>query len=300
MSIIARGFGLFSVFAVIPLLVGCSTVSELVPVTAPTASSRGNWNIVGTGAPTSSPPSLSFSLISDGNQLYANGSVQVSCSNTVLLGGGGGGVNLTGEIASDGTFQLTDPVGTGLSLGGDPVQIVVSGTVPQSGASSWAGTYSMTTPAGSVGCAANETGSFVAAPYVTLDGTYAGPLVAANTGATGVTVSINVTQGAPVDLRLGSPNSPQNFYYLPVSGTASVSGIPCFTHGSTAVPTATLAGFNNIGGSLVEMTFVMDDGSHLVLNGTFADTQESSLNLMLISVIDGQCSGGYSGTLTRQ
>jgi hypothetical protein len=298
MRIIARDFGLFSVLAVMPLFVGCSTVSELVPVTAPAASSRGNWNIVGTGAPTSFP-SLSFSLISNGNQLYASGPVQVSCNNAVLLGGGGG-VNLTGEIASDGTFQLTDPAGIGLSLGGDPVQIVVSGTVPQSVGSSWAGTYSITTPAGSVACAANETGSFVAAPYVTLDGTYAGPLVAANTGATGVSVSVNVMQGAPVDLRLGTPNSPQNFYYLPVSGTASVSGIQCFTHGSTDSSTSTLAGFNSIGGSSVEMTFVMDDGSHLVLNGTFADTQESSLNLMLISVIDGQCSGGYSGTLTRQ
>ena len=205
-------------------------------------------------------------------------------------------MNLTGQIAPDGSFQLTQPSNTGFTLNGDFVEVVVTGKVPQAGAAGWSGTYSLTTAAGSTGCLVNETGSFTAAAFTAVNGTYTGPLIAANTGTTGVNLSPTLSQGSPAEYQF---NPLITSYYLPLTGTASVSGIPCFMHGSIAAPSAANTP-GEVAGNMAVMIFLMDDGSHLLLTGIFSDLQVTNFNLTSAAVIGGQCSGFFSGTLIRQ
>jgi len=49
------------------------------------------------------------------------------------------------------------------------------------------------------------------------------------------------------------------------------------------------------------LSYAMNDGSTLLVNGWFTDSSESTLQLEVVTVIGGKCNGAdYSGTLTRR
>jgi hypothetical protein len=253
------------------------------------ASLDGNWSIVGTGS-LFSAPALSFSLIAEGNQLYGRGDVGVDCGTSG--GGVGGSVDLTGTLASDGTFQLTQAAGTGETLDGSVLKVVVNGEISP-GNAAWSGTYAMTSSGGS--CPVNETGSFVATAFAPLTGTYAGQLVDDNTGAGGITASLSVTQGEATLLQ----TSLSTYYYLPVASTITVSGIPCFSKGTTMVAADGIS-LSGVGGYFVNLQYKMDDGSTLLGHAQLADTKDSAMQLQVSDVTGGACDGSYSGTVTPQ
>lgn len=268
----------------LPILLGCGSQSH---VASPALT--GNWNIVGDSS-FGHFPSLSFALIENGSDLYARGVFLAGCSNHAGAGGGGS-VELLGEVGPDGSFVLTQPASSSIRLDGDPVQVTVQGMAPV-GNTGWSGTYSITTPAGSSGCLLDEAGAFTAVPFQHVDGTYSGTLREDNLGPGKAIVSLAVSQGAPVSQTVANG---QTYWRLPLIGTLSVSGIPCFTHGSTQT---NLISF--VAGSEIAIPFVMDDGSHLSLVGNLADTSSASLNVIALGAFGGPCSKGYSGTLTRQ
>jgi len=273
-------------------LTGCGGVPAALAVSG--ASLNGNWNIVGNGAPASFP-SLSFALIVEGNQLYAQGNMDVGCDGPPGgQSGGGGGLYLTGQLAADGTFTLTEPAGTGLTLDGNPIQVVVTGTAAGSTAASWTGTYAMTTAADATGCIVNETGSFTATAFAPVTGTYSGALTEDNSGTVGVNATVDVTQGTAASEKSIEQTTT---YYLPLTATIAVTGIPCFTHGTSSV--SQLDGLNTVEGSIVSMGFLMDDGSQLLMLGQMTGTDAASINFQLIAINGGQCANSYNGTLSQ-
>lgn len=267
----------------LPVFAGCGSQFH---VAAPALT--GNWNIVGDSS-FRHFPSVSFALIESGSDLYAQGIFLADCRNHPV--GGGGSVELRGQAAPDGTFVLIQPVSNSIRIDGDPVQVIVHGMAPIGGAGGWSGTYSITTPAGSSGCLLGDSGSFTAVPFQPVSGTYSGTLREDNLGPGKPTVSVVVTQGDPVAQSVANG---QTYWRLPLTGTISVSGIPCFTHGSTGLYLTSVAG------SHIAMAFTMDDGSLLTLTGSLTDTSSASLNVIAFSAFGGQCSQAYSGTLTRQ
>jgi hypothetical protein len=242
---------------------------------------NGNWNLAGNRA-LAQYPLLSLSLIVNGNQITANGDEAVQCSNR--LGGVGGTFSLTGQIASDGTFQLAETA-TGMQL--DDIQVAVTGTAPTADSNTWTGTYSFTELAGYTSCIVNQTGQLTAAPLASFTGTYNGTLTSSSGN---VTLSLAAQQGAAATTSVGT-------YYLPLTANLTVSGSPCFTSGTTNTYS-----ISQIQGDLANLSFTMSDGSQAYLNVVYADPGAATLTSLGFFIFTGQCSGAAygGGTLTRQ
>jgi hypothetical protein len=282
---ICRVMAFAGAFAMLSLA-GCGGPSASGVSSSAQAALTGNWNIVGTGQ-FPSVPSLSLAIFVNGNQITAQGQELIGCA----TGGAGGGLSLAGQIASDGTFQLTQTTGTTLTLGGSVVQVAVSGSVPVNGAANWSGKYSITVTPTS-GCIASQSGAFTATAIPEFSGTYTGQLVQASAGSTGVSASVSVMQGEPTAAPIQVVPSSQS--YLPLTGTITVSGVSCFSHGTMTSNT-----INFIDGTRVTMNFTMDDGSRLALLGSFAGADESKVQLTALSV-GTACNLASSTTFTRQ
>ena len=114
------------------------------------------------------------------------------------------------------------------------------------------------------------------------------------TGSSGnLTVNAAIVQGAGITMP--GPGTP--YSYLPLSGTITVSGSPCFTHATS--PSANNG--SQIGGDFYDLGFVMDDGSQLWLGGFVTAPDEAVLNPAFIGFTGGNCNqNNYQGTLTRQ
>jgi hypothetical protein len=267
-------------------LIGCGSGMSPAATTNTTSPSpaalTGNWNLLGNRA-LQQYPLLSLTLVVNGNQITATGDGLVECTNS----GGGGTLGLSGQIATDGTFELNESPGNQSSF-----LWAITGTAPPPGGSTWTGTYTLTSSPAYTGCTIKQSGPFTATTLPPFSGTYTGTLLEGLTSSpTGsVTISVDVAQGAAVML-------PPVQSYLPLSGTITVSGSPCFTHGTSS----TTPGAAVVKGDTVAIAFNMDDGSQAVVNGFFPSPDQSALSLALFATLSGQCSGTvYGGTLTRQ
>jgi hypothetical protein len=270
------------------LLVGCGSTGNFNTSASPnTAALNGNWLLEGNNQ-LSQYPFLSLALIVDGSQITANGEMTVPCSNSP---GSfvGGGFELIGVVNSDGSFHLSEFNLPGL-LGSSSIQLAIDGSAPASGSSTWTGTYSFTDLAGYTYCIVNLTAPFTATGLAPLNATYAGTL----TGTSGnVNVSSTIAQGAGISLPgpLGTIDS-----YLPLTATITVSGSPCFTHG-----TSNGSADNQIGGDFALVDFTMDDGSQVLLESWLSTPDESKIYPATLVAIGGNCNqNSYAGTLTRQ
>ena len=262
-------------------LAGCGGL--IVPASPSFGSVDGNWNLAGNRA-LGQYPLLSVAIVVNGSQITANGDMQVTCANPPA-DSVGGNFDLTGQIASDGTFQLAAPS----NLPAGSLKIVVNGTLPAKGATNWTGEYSITDSPGYTSCIVNQSAPFTAAEFAPFDGTYAGTLTTQSGHAT---ASLTVSQGAATAFQL--PSGPQ--YYLPLEATLAVSGSPCFTQGAT-----TPAPINSIEGDFSNMNFAMNDGSQVLVSGWFTGPNESAFDAVVFAVIGGKCDQTtYYGTLNHQ
>lgn len=258
--------------------------------TNPYAALNGNWYLSGQdfmipGGPQSQGPYLGVALGVVGNTVYARGNVGVNCSRG--NSGIGGTISATGSIASDGTFVLTN---TAVPL--DSLQFTIEGTVPPAGTSTWQGTYALVNSASETSCTFNQSGSFNATQYPPFTGTYVGAIKSTSLG-TGLSVTLQVTQGTPTLTSLGTQLPP--VLYVPVSGSIAVTGSSCFASGQVASTSG------SVGGDAFMLVLSMNDGSTLHLNGWYADQTEATLQAVTLSVLGGQCAGEFgSGPLTKQ
>jgi hypothetical protein len=282
-----RGYAACFAAVVGVLLSGCGSSMPVVSSSV-TSALAGNWNLVGSGAFVTFP-SISLAIFVNGNQVSATGTELIGCA----TGGGGGSVSLSGQIAADGTFQLVEPSTSLSTLNGSTVQLAIKGSVPADGSSTWSGTYAFTvTP--TAGCIASQSGSFTAAAIPAFTGTYVGTLTQGVSGPS-IGASLSVTQGSQTASPLAIAGVPQ--YYLPLTGTITVTGVSCFTHG-----TMSTNAINEIEGDRVSMIFTMDDGSQLFVNGSFSGTDDTSVQVTGLESLHSACSSntGYFGTIARQ
>jgi hypothetical protein len=249
---------------------------------------NGVWNISGNRA-LNQYPLLSLSLIVNGDQVTAQGDLAYQCG---LFTVAGTSVSLSGQIASDGTFQLVEPANLN-PLNPDPIELVLNGSVPVSGKPGWTGGYSLN--GGQAPCTFSQGTAFIATALAPLNGTYSGTLTL--TSGNNITVSTTISQGQPTAAYNSLPG------YMPLTGTISVLGTPCFSSGTASIPLPGVASpLSQIVGDMPIVSFSMNDGSTATLQGYYDGPDESSLQEVSFHVQDGQCNGQVAafGTLTRQ
>jgi hypothetical protein len=275
-------------------MTGCSTgtTAGTAGTTPVTSTLTGNWNVVGTGYITSPPASgagptfaLSLTTLVDGSSISAYGYEQTVCSGTT--GSSGATVQMSGTVAANGTFQLVEPVGYN-------TQIVVNGTVPASGTSTWAGTFTAVTTAGGSLCPVNisQATAFTATVVPSLSGTYKGSLLtSAGAMSTGITASLTAAQQPEAVVPVAGIST----FFLPLTGTLTVSGVSCFTSGTM---TTNLS--SQIQGNYLLMTYAMTDGSTVLVYGLLPLPGETGIDGLNFQVSGGKCNGTYQGTFAKQ
>jgi hypothetical protein len=273
----------------LPLLLLSSGLTSCVePPLKSYAAIDGNWHIAGTegtyGFLPVQSPLLTFAIGVIGNNINASGDVGVNCLNGGAIGGS---MSLTGQIASDGTFLLSN---SAVPL--DSIQITIKGTIPAEGATTWSGSYTVTNAASETSCSFNASSDFVADLYPSLSETYSGTLTGSGLGS-GITVTTQITQGAFTSASL-VPSLPLMFF-TPLSATITVSGSSNLTSGTTTSSQIPVAS-NRVTGDLFALTYLMNDGSKLNLSGWITDSAGTSLHVVAtpFSGING------AGILTRQ
>jgi hypothetical protein len=273
------------------LLGGCVSSGNGNTSSSPNpAALTGNWLIAG-NLQSKQYPFLSASLIVSGNQIVAHGETVFSCSN--LPGTSEGGpFHMSGTVNSDGTFNLGG-FSFDIQTNSPSIQLVIDGSAPTGSPNTWNGTYSFTDQAGYTGCIVNQTSTFNATAVTPIHAAYAGPLTSGTFGS--VVVNATIAQGTGV----ASPGVPgTDGAFLPLTGTITVTGLPCFTHGTSS----STAGGSVIEGDYVQLIFTMDDGSSVLLTGSLSEPDESLIYPAFLVVTTGNCSSpvNYYGTLTRQ
>jgi len=248
------------------------------------SSLNGGWMLSGSRA-MNLYPLLSASLVVDGDQVTAVGDESVQCTNQPIPIEGG--FQLTGRIASDGSFHLTD-IGSSNSL-----QIAIDGKVPVPGETGWNGSYSITDLPGFAPCTISEAAPLTALPLAPINGIYSGAL-SGTLGQGNVQVSASLSEGPPSIV--AQPGGGE-IGYLPVTGSISVSGSACFTSGTAVESTDNLAE----GDLLLLLSLSMNNGSQAALTALYAAPDGRILQNVVIEAIGGQCNGQeFAGTLTRQ
>jgi hypothetical protein len=278
-------------------LTGCGTGNFEVPAAPPLASAlNGNWLITGTlpfadtlhpAGNTSFGLAMTFSVV--GNQVVASEATNLPCG-TSVRGGADGGV-VMGTVATDGTFtlasitNLTSPIST----------VLVRGTAPRSGGSSWSGTYQYTNT--TANCAAIYSGPVMATRIGDLSSTYAGatPLMVTPAGSilTSIlpaSVSISFQQGQTL------PGTTQLDAGL-LAGTIKIQGIPCFVNGTASATASSV-----VQGISFSTIFTMDDGTKLNVFGLIEDSASTKLLVASFSGRGVNCSfvGGKSFEAIKQ
>jgi hypothetical protein len=220
---------------------------------------------------------MTFSVV--GTQIVAGGTENVPCGSATI----GGGVVLTGTIAADGTLSAQT------TLSGSVPLLVLTGTAPAAGASTWTGNYTYTSTAGASSCPETFTGSFTATRIADLTGTYAPAapiqLAPGSLGAStqSVTLSFSFTQGATLP---GTTTLDPEL----LAGTVQIQGSSCFKSGTAAA----VAGSGLLGSVLVT-SFTLNDGSTMNFLGDIENTGSTRLVAQVVLI-----SGGTCGTFSAQ
>jgi hypothetical protein len=256
----------------------------------------GNWNLIGSG-PFAQLPAISgvFQVIA--NQVSGNFAIAIQCSGSSSIGGAG--TPLTGPVASDGSFTLSQAPASG---SGGTIQTTVTGTLRTTAEGSWSGTYSIVST--EPGCSINQTGKFTAVRFTPLTGNYVGSPGNTKLGS-GVTITASLTQASTLNDYAGPQNQSVEIPYIPVSGTITVTGSPCFTQGTAVAPNPG-GPFPGIVGSFFSLDFDMDDGSKLTIGGEIANTSATQLTGLPgeganFIVLGGNCNNASGAIpLTRQ
>lgn len=283
-------------------LSGCgSGQMQIALVKEVTPPLNGNWWITGDmpaipGNLTSEEFGMAATFDVVDSTIYTTLSDFYPCGNTAV--GGGGGI-APASLNSDGSFTLQTANDTVQST----IQLTVKATSPAAAGQSWSGSFSGTNA--NPGCTPVQ-GSFTAMPIAPFNGTFSG------TGSMGpentnlqppdpslekqMTVALTLTQGGPASLDAKSTVAFVNSVNS-LNATVAVTGSPCFATGTTGTVESGVAGNN------FNLTFSMDDGSMLHLQGYTPDPTLASLTLSSAAVTGGNCDKwiGLSQTsLTKQ
>ncbi len=268
-------------------LVGCGSTAKgtLTPSSPPPtpASLPGNWEFTATITTSVSPipiPSgdtvpIGAYLTSNGSAVTGSASVQMAFPMVCVADCCGGPFAqfsnaLTGTLNTDGMVTLSSTVPNG-----GPVFTMI-GTM--SNANFTGGTFNLTG-----GCPAS--GSITGVEVPSLDGTYAGTVTSKDTGQS-YSLSTTLEQSTTVNVR----------GFLDVSGTATLTGYPCLTSVTSALPLEQNSGFL---GNQFGVTMNGAGGATLSLSGILS--QDGKTIAATYTASGGSCKLDYGmGTLTLQ
>ncbi|MBB5343395.1 hypothetical protein HDF10_001370 [Edaphobacter lichenicola] len=248
----------------------------------------GNWQLAGSRS-AKQFPQLSMSLLVNGSQILAAGSMDTQCTGSFFTAGGG--FSLAGTIAGDGTFQLTDafPPPSTPPLPG-LVHISIQGRVPRQGDLSWTGSYTLSNGGTNSTCGVNQAGSFQAVSLPPVSGTYVGSV---SGNASSSKVSIQIAQQPAVERTTPTHST----FYVPLNGTITIQNAACSMQGKTSSPSF----LSLLSGDQLILQFTMDDGSTVLGLGYLNDASETEIILNALGTVEGKCHGVFqSGTLTKQ
>jgi hypothetical protein len=265
---------LWAVLSLLPLvLYGCATSTGTqtpTPVVDTSGYLTGNWQ--GTVTASTGSPVTSFagsvtetsSVSSAGQYTMALLQFQGPCFTASPL------LPMQGDISA-GALGLDS-----YTVNGQTVHIMAAAN---STGTALTGSYSV-----QGGCASGATGSFSAARYPPLTGTYSGSV--AMSGSAAVKAVLTLTQGT-------DPTGSGTFL---LTGTLSLAGTGCSLSATAASATA-----NAVHGSQAAVTLNATDGSGGIatVSGTF-DAGATVFTPAVFSVQGGSCAGTYtSGPLTK-
>lgn len=263
-------------YSALIFMTGCGAGGTLPPAALPDATPlRGNWVVAGVlPVPGPVPPQFGLAMTIDvvSGQIIGNTSLTVPCAAALLVAVGGATKVEAAIPNSDGTFVLEDAL-----LGQATThQFVIHGTLPKALGDSWSGTYVVTNP--NPGCTPIE-GSFTAAPFQPISGTYVGTSKFSGTSQV-LKVSLTVQQGGSVIGNVpGAIATSQNV----IGGTIQVQGSPCFTSGTIRSNYAALLG------NYLTAEFTMDDGSIVSIAADVSALDSSTLSSTHLVVEGGAC-----------
>lgn len=259
------------------LLCGCGgSVSSTAPKVAPVpAALAGNW-LITNSMPTYTPDAsttfrLALTVDVSGNNLTAAAVGDISCGSvgTLFLD------VMTGTVGADGSFTLQTQTGSSSTVS-------IKGVAPLAAGGAWTGSFAGSFPSVSPSCSASNIGLFTATSFPLVSGVYAGTgSTQTLTGVvTPITFQVSLQQGGTVTEPSGKPFTSN----LVLSGSIRVQGSPCFSSGVTnSAPPSTVEG------NLVNATFLMNDGSTLILLGALTDVTEGHIATTDVVVSGGTC-----------
>ena len=222
----------------------------------------GNWEIQATATKGSAPFTTLSGYV---NELAVNAVAHQT--NVAFLVRSTGCLADTTTVPLSGNVQQPDIKLTSFEIEG---QILTLAATKDEAATTLSGTYQV---AG--GCGDGESGTIMGLRYAPLTGTYKGTLA----NKTSQVLSLSLNQYA---------DGTGTGTFL-VTGSAAITGVPCFTSGTLG---ATGAGY--VSGSTAVLTFTTSDpgGAQLALTGTF-DTGATTLTINSTQVTSGSCAGSY-------
>jgi hypothetical protein len=260
------------------LLASCGGSSSPTVTLLPTYPNiSGNWAIAVTSTPAGALD-VSGSLTSNGKNVNGQLLIISSCFAPVLGTGPQQldiGIPFTGTVDSTGNVKLVSSPSNG--------QVVtLSGVVSSDGSTLAGGRYSVVG-----GCADKDSGTATGYRVPNISGTYtgSGTLGGGALGSTPqqITVSGQITQASVAT----------DFSY-PLSSSITVSGIPCFSSGTSM--SQPFGGF--IFGKQFIVIYTMNDGSQFSLSGEVDATGKVLTTIFLVT--SGACNLDFAnGTLTR-
>ena len=293
-------FGLALMQSALPALAQSGIVSQQMATLPPTVVSQleGKWQITG-NRELKQYPLISLEIHVNGNDVTATGDLSQTCTTSARSGSGftglGSSFGIVGKLSADGSFTLRpEPWPHPERLPekftqAAHIELTINGKLPAAGSAVWTGSYTIT--GYHTQCNFDQTGEFTASRMVPLTGIFSGRLML---GWTQKMFQFNFTakQGDFISHERKMGLSP--IKYLPLTGTITVKGSPCFEHGAAEVSL-----LNLIRGDLVSLEFTMDDGSKVSFQA-YTNPQETELLEASATVHGGRCDWqNFHGTLSR-
>ncbi len=212
-----------------------------------------------------------------GTSITGSANIQGPCSTGGSFGEGFVGA-ISGTVAADGTFTA------GFTSNSGNIQtLTITGTAPSSAQESWNGKLTLNITNSPSLCPASIASSFTATAVPQVSGTFtgSGPLLSF-AGATAKPPAAGSIYSVSTDLSQSGPAD------APLTGVIQMTGIPCFTRGTTS----SLIG-STVEDNVIIGDYTMEDGASVLLLATINNTADTQLSVAVFNVSGDSCAGNY-------
>ncbi len=235
------------------------------------AALAGNWHLSGDFGIPRNDPRLTITLAVNGNKVTGAGDLQTFCGKD--QGGWGSGFFLEGQIAADGTFELTD-----VHTFPSPDRISIKGKVPLAASRQWEGKFYFPPAPQARKCGDKVDFAFVATPLPTLRGKYSGKFSLSDGSTALATLEVEQGDGPAVRAKL------------------TISGRSKFPEASAEVYVSEDSA-SYVKGDELYLVFAADNGAKITAMGNYigASEKEISITVQNLRFAPGMHALNYAG-----